>query len=426
MLVDYFDKNELESRRNKILNKMNNFSICLLFAGVSKKETADEEYKFSVNRNFYYLSQIDEEGAVLLLVKTPINTEKYLFILPFDEKKEKWTGKRLTQSQASKLSGIDNILNSDLLKTKFNMILSELNKQTNSIMVYVDLEEENKIAKNYYTTDIKKELNATFDFVNVENIYNTIIEERMVKSHAEIQHIKEAIRITRNGLDQVMLNLRPGLFEYQLAAIFEYSLRNQGNYYTSFNTIAACGINSTILHYPNPISLVNDEETILFDLGCQFRHYCSDISRVYPVNGKFNEIQRKIYEAVLNCNKTVMSYVCPGTTLNSLQEVAKKLLTQSLKEIGIISEDSELIKYYFHNVSHHLGLDTHDPSFREEPLKPGNVITIEPGLYIPELNIGVRIEDDVLVTASGNINLSESIIKEVSDIERLMSTRGVK
>ena len=423
MIVDYFTKEELEERRNKLLENIDDFSIVLLFSGVPKMETADEEYYFSVNRNFYYLSQIDQADSILLMVKTPVNSEKYLFIKQFDEKKERWTGKTLKKEEACQLSGLDNVLFRDTFKAKFKMILEELHANASKVNIYLDLEPEIKIDTEFSTNSAKQFLLDKYDFIEVKDVYGLIIGQRMVKSHAEIQHIKEAIRITRNALDEVMLNLRPGLYEYHLASVFEYSLRKQGNYYPSFNTIAAGGENATILHHPIPDGLLNDGECILFDLGCQYRHYCSDISRDYPINGKFDEKQKQIYQIVLDCNKYIISKIQPGITIKELQELTIKFFCEKLKEIELIKDDLEINEYYFHNVSHHLGLDTHDPSYREKPLEPGNIITVEPGLYIRQLKMGFRVEDDILVTVSGNINLSDSIIKEVKDIEKLMSTR---
>lgn len=423
MRLNYFKKEELDSRRSLFESKLDDFSITLLFSGVCKKETADENYYFSVNRNFYYLTQIDQEDSILMIVKTPSETNQYLFIQPYNELKEKWFGIRLKDYEARELSGLSNILYFDTIVSKFQLVLEELQKLNSKVIINLDLERENKIAESYTTNELKNDLLKKYNNIEIKDVYTTIIEQRMVKSRAEISQIKEAIRSTRNGLDQILLNIKPGLYEYQLAGLFEYSLRDQGNYRTSFNTIAASGKNATILHYPDPISLLNENELILFDLGSQYLHYCSDISRTYPISGKYNELQSKIYNEVLKCNKLVINSICPGKTIKELQEIAIASLTESLKELGLISEDKDYIKYYFHNVSHHLGLDTHDPSLREKPLEPGNVITVEPGLYIKEYGIGIRIEDDILVTESGNINLSESIAKEIKDIEKLIASR---
>ena len=423
MRLNYFKKEELEARRNLFESKLDDFSITLLFSGVSKKETADETYYFSVNRNFYYLTQIDQEDSILMIVKTPNELSEYLFVLPYNELKEKWFGIRLKDFQARELSGINNILYQDTFESKFQLVLDELSKLSSKVIINLDLERENKIAESYTTHELKRDLLEKYNNIEIKDIYGTIIEQRMVKSHAEIEQIKAAIRTTRNGLDKILLNIKPGLYEYQLSGLFEYSLKDQGNFRTSFNTIAASGKNATILHYPNPESILKEDELMLFDLGSQYLHYCSDISRTYPISGKYNELQSKVYTAVLNCNKLVINSICPGKTIKELQEIAIKSLTQSLKDLGLISEDKDYIKYYFHNVSHHLGLDTHDPSFREKPLEEGNVITVEPGLYIKEYGIGVRIEDDILVTESGNINLSEGIVKEIKDIEKLIASR---
>ena len=152
--------------------------------------------------------------------------------------------------------------------------------------------------------------------------------------------------------------------------------------------------------------------------------YCADISRTYPVNGKFNDLQRKIYEIVLGCNKLIIKLVKPGITIAELQQAAINYLASKCVEAKLIEKESDISKYYFHNISHHIGLDTHDPSFRNLPLEEGNIISDEPGLYFKELGIGIRIEDDILVTSDGSYNLSGKIIKEINDIERFMSFKN--
>ena len=169
---------------------------------------------------------------------------------------------------------------------------------------------------------------------------------------------------------------------------------------------------------------MKNDDLVLFDLGFSHDGYSADISRTFPINGKFSPIQRTIYEAVLNCNKAVIAYAKPGLTLKELQEYATEFLRNECVKYKLMDATDDIRNYYYHSVSHHLGLDTHDISLREKPLEKGNVITVEPGLYFAKYGVGVRIEDDVLITLDGAVSLSKNIVKEVAEIERLMANRG--
>ena len=192
----------------------------------------------------------------------------------------------------------------------------------------------------------------------------------------------------------------------------------------AFDTIVATGKNATCLHYPTQNDTIKEDDLILFDLGYNFEEYSADISRTFPVNGKFTGIQKIIYEAVLNCNKAVIAYAKPGLTLKDLQQFASDFLKKECVRLKLMDESEDIRNYYYHSVSHHLGLDTHDIADREKPLEKGNVITVEPGLYFAKYNTGVRIEDDVLITLDGAVVLSKNIVKEIYEIESLMARRG--
>lgn len=422
--METFSKEEILRRRNEIFDKLEDFSIAVIFSGVAKKSSADDVYDFVVNKNFFYLTQIDQEDSILVLYKTPTIHESFLFVQPYDELKEKWTGRRLTINEAKELSYIDNVFVNSTFEPKLDLMLNEVkNLNENNATVYLDLDPEIKIAEGTSTKEFKDNILSRYPFTTVKNIYDFIIESRMVKSHEEIQFLKQAINVTRIGINSLIQNIKPDMFEYELSSLFEYTIKSGFNCTTSFKTIASAGVNATVLHYTKPVDTLRDGDLMQFDLGAQYNYYCADISRVLPINGKFNDIQLKLYNEVLKCNELVINTIAPGVTIAELQEIAKRSLTKSLMDLKIIDKPEDLIKYYFHNVSHHLGLDTHDPSFRERPLQPGNVITCEPGLYIKELGIGIRIEDDILVTKNGSMNLSIDIVKKPNEIEKLMESR---
>ena len=221
-----------------------------------------------------------------------------------------------------------------------------------------------------------------------------------------------------------MNQLQGGMVEHELADQFEMYGRAHDRSPLAFSTIVAGGKNATCLHYPTQDDVIGNDDLVLFDLGYSYNGYSADISRTFPVNGKFNDLQRRVYEAVLNCNKAVIAYAKAGLAIKDLQEYATEFLRKECIRLKLMDPTDDIRNYYYHNVSHHLGLDTHDIGDREKPLVNGNVITVEPGLYFAKYGIGVRIEDDVLISMDGAIVLSKNIVKEIDEIEKIMWRRG--
>ncbi|MCR5505727.1 MAG: aminopeptidase P N-terminal domain-containing protein [Bacilli bacterium] len=415
---------ELASRRDRLFNLMKENSVAVIFAGVSKISSEDEFYPFTVNNCFYYLTEISQEHSVLLLIKGVGERKEYLFVDEYNELKEKWTGKRLTYQEASTISGLENVYSMNNFENMLNLALEKQGNQFGAIEnIYIDLTPELKIEDSKNTQMFADEISAQYKGIEVLDVKPLITSLRLVKSAYEIEKIHGAISLTNLGINKLICELRPGIMEYELADIFEFFGKQHNRHGLAFPTIVACGKNATCLHYPTQNAPVTANSLILFDLGYKHDGYCADISRTLPVNGKFEGMQKSIYEAVLHCNKEVIKYAKAGLTIKDLQEKAREILKGELVKLKLLKEDEDVMKYYFHNVSHHLGLDTHDASNREKPLEEGNVITVEPGLYIPELSIGVRIEDDVLIHQDHAEVLSIEIPKEIADIERLFKSK---
>lgn len=243
---------------------------------------------------------------------------------------------------------------------------------------------------------------------------------RMFKNEEEIEEIKKSITITKLGLNRIMKELKNRKNEHQVEADFMHEITLNGSKGTAFDTILASGKNSCVLHYEDNNSDLQSGEMLLCDLGAIHNQHGADISRTYPIDGIYTERQKELYNIVLKCNKECIKYIKPGITLRELHKKSLDVLSDECMKIGLIKDKSELSKYYYHNVTHFLGLDTHDVGFSTAKLEPGMVVTVEPGLYISEESIGIRIEDDVLVTESGSLNLSQDIIKEVYEIEEFM------
>ena len=418
------DSNEFAARRNKILTLLENNSIAIVFAGQARKKSGDAFLPFEINRNFYYLTGIEQENSVLLLVKCDGEVSEYLFIDEKNEKIEKWTGIKMTVEEAREISGIETVLMRSSFDGKIEAAFSNNMSHFGEIdHVYLDLEKELKIGESVSTIHFGEELKEKYH-VDLVDLNPIVLKERMVKSVAEINCIKEAIETTDLGIRNALAVMKPGRYEYNLRNAFEYAIKEEFGTGIAFDTIIASGKNGIILHYPEAKDVLKDGELVLFDLGASKCHYSADISRTFPISGKFNELQRKIYEIVLECNKATINFIRPGISLVELNDFAKDFLAEECVAKGLLSSREEISRVYYHSVSHHLGLDTHDGNDRSSPLVAGNVITCEPGLYFAEHGIGVRIEDDVLVTETGREVLSKDVIKEIADIEKLLRTKN--
>lgn len=401
---------DIKRRRHALLNSIEKGAI-VLFSGYEIQRSADEAYPFSVNRNFYYLTGINQKESYCVLTKE----EENLYILDNDEKLARWIGYNLFVDEAKEISSFENV---STYSNNIDDVLKSVAE--NNDIVYLDLENTSYLGGVNQGERIKNILLSFNNNLVIKDIYQEIINLRAVKDSEEIEMLKHSIHITNLALNDLLKNLKYMNNEKECQSLFEQKIANYGHAETSFATIAASGKNATILHYSNNNQKLNSDDMILFDLGARVNFYNADISRTYPLNGKYEGLKKHIYELVLSCNKKIIEMVKPGLSICDLQEETKNILSRGLMDLGLINNKEELDRYYFHNVSHHLGLDTHDPMSRNKPLIAGNVITVEPGLYISEYNIGVRIEDDVLVTENGHINLSQEIIKEISDIESLI------
>lgn len=417
------DASEYTLRRNKLFNLLDDNSVTILFAGSGKKKSGDENYEFVVNKNFYYLTGIKQENSVLMLVKLDGEKQVYLFVDEKDEKVEKWIGYKLSSKEAKEISGIENVFLRTTFEGKMLAFFSSNDKNSEPISkFYLDLEPELKIGDCKSTANYKKELEVVHK-IEVADVHEIIMGMRMIKSEAEVDMIREAISATESALNHALLKMAPGKFEYNLRNEFNYSVYEDQDSDLAFSSIVAGGKNATILHYPQQKDMIKDGDLVLFDVGAAKDYYCGDISRTYPVNGKFSDIQKVIYEIVLNCNKQTAKFMRPGITLKEANEFAKNFLADECFEKGLIHSKEEIGQVYYHSVSHHLGLDTHDGTDRVSKLVSGNVVTCEPGLYFKDLGIGVRIEDDILITEEGSEVLSNNIIKEVEDIEKVLKSR---
>lgn len=412
------DKNLLIKNRDKFKEHMKDNSILVLFAGSARHRSADQSYEFTPNRNFFYMTGIDREDFVLIIRKYLGKIEEELFITQPNPDIEKWTGIRMKVDEAKEISGIEKIGFKEEFHDRFSQILSAGTFES----IYLDTEYNKSV--QLPGLEFSKLVNMNYPFLNVLSANDIIHDLRTIKEPQEIEYMKKAIDITKLGIDSLMKHSRSGIYEKQLVAYYDFEIIYNGANNRSFNTIAASGKNAIVLHYEENDSLLEDGNLILFDLGAEYNYYCSDISRTIPVNGKFTKRQKEVYESVLRVNEGIIKIIRPGLTYKEFLNVAKDMLADECIKLGLITDKKDVGKYYYHGVGHFLGLDVHDVGrrdFLERKFEPGMVVTVEPGLYIAEENIGIRIEDDILVTVDGYENLSKDIIKSVSEIEEFMN-----
>lgn len=416
------NKTFFSQKRRSFLDQLENKAISFLFSGSTLPKSADQDFPFEVNRNFYYLTGINQEQVILVMIKSDLEIREMLFIAKNDPILKKWVGVKLTKDEVQQLSGIEEVHYLDDFENIVYSILNNSRKTNYDITnVYLDLERRNY--EDYQTKALSyaTKLKNKYPELKINNLYNIVIGLRMIKSPEEIAKIKESIHTTKCALEYVMKNIKPSLYEYQVQNYFDSFIRDEANKTNAFATICARGGNATTLHYTANNQKLEKSDLLLLDLGTQSDFYVSDISRTYPVSGVYNPRQKQIYEAVLRVNEACIAYLKPGLTWNDYNNYANNLLTNELKHLGLIKEDSEVSKYYYHSIGHMMGLDTHDPVLSNIPFKAGMVMTVEPGIYVEEEAIGVRIEDDILITDKGCINLSKDIIKTVADIEKYMN-----
>ncbi len=384
---------EFVERRQALAKRLPDRTALILFSGQAPTRTNDEKYLFSPNRNFYYVTGIPRENLIFLMVKQDGVLREMLFVERPNETAAKWVGAAITGEEATAISGIEQIQFLDEWHSTFGSLMW---RAEGHLTVALDLdrhgfdEESSNAVK--FAADVRQKYPAA-SIIDASDWFRSL---RMVKSPAELDEIRKAIAITDEALRRMWAHARPGMMEYELEAHFDFVVKSHGIRELPYNPIVAGGKNATVLHYQQNCEEIADGSLVLLDLGAESNYYAADITRTFPVNGKFTDRQRAFYEIVLDTEEKVIAAVRPGVTLRELNDLAKKLLAEGLIRMGLIEDEAGLIEYYFHSIAHHLGLDTHDTAQHGVPLQPGMVVTIEPGLYIAEEAIGIRIEDDVL------------------------------
>jgi len=425
-----------KDRRNRLLEMMDE-GVAVLSTATMQIRSNDTEYPFRPNSDFYYLTGFEEDNSVVVLCKKCDECKTVLFVQEKVPEMELWTGERLGVDAAQEAFDFDEVYG---IK-EFEKQITELLKEQG--LVYFELFNDNKV----YTA-LKEIANTMLHTRGVNSSPRTFSDitkltqqMRLIKNSEEIALIRQALVITEKAHHQAMKVCQPEMLEYQLQAEYEYVFKKEGAYSDAYTTIIAGGNSANTLHYIKNDQPLKAGELVLVDAGCEYKMYASDITRTYPVNGIFTPAQKELYNMVLDVQLKIIAAIKPEGSKKALQALSERLLTEGMVSLGILEghvktlmDDKKHKVYYPHGIGHWMGIDVHDPcpysddNGEEILFAEGMVLTIEPGVYLPEddmnipkkyRGIGIRIEDDILITKEGCENLSQGITKSVEEIEKM-------
>ncbi|NLP05456.1 aminopeptidase P family protein [Candidatus Fermentibacteria bacterium] len=405
-------------RRRKLMESLPPRSLAVVPPASPKTVSADAKH-IEPSRNLYYLTGISQEGTWLVMFRTEGDERnEMLFIEPFDPEYEKWVGRRLTVEEASSKSGVPVVRTDRGWRSAIESAIARHSIRN----LFVDFPLSGIGGRQGTRHRLALDLRDAYTHLVHDRLSGPIHLMRMVKDRDEIRTMKRAVEITGQAFRAAAKALEPGMreceFEAELMRVFIAS-----GAHPAFPVIAAGGPRATCLHYSENGQVLDKGSLLLADFGATFDWYASDITRTLPVGGRFSRRQRHLMDLVIRIQSEAIRLLKPGITLGEWNAAVNDRYAAMLAAAGVIPEAKDLEKVYYHRIGHHLGLDTHDEALPDVPVQAGMVVTVEPGLYIAEEGVGIRIEDDVLVGAKRNTVLSSDIPKTPDDIERLMRSR---
>jgi Xaa-Pro aminopeptidase len=432
-----------KARRDSVMKMIGTDAAVIFYSAPERTRNADVEYLYRQADNFYYLTGFTEPNSILILspkgIPVKVNdtvtqtVNEILFVQSRDPQKETWTGRRYGTEGAISIIGIQYATTNDNFKKMFSKVMYSRIKYlyAQSITSDVDGELKELLFPLQNWIDNSKSWNSKVELRDPNAMIHTM---RIIKSLEEIALLRKATDISVLAHIQAMMSVEPGMFEYEIQAVYEYVFKKLGAEYYGYPCINGAGENSVILHYDTNRKKIISGELILSDCAAEYHGYSSDVTRTYPANGKFTKEQKEIYQIVLNAQKAGIAMMKPGIEWSMVTDITDSVIESGLFELGILKEkgNRKFKKFYMHGVGHPVGLNVHDVG--QDILEPGMLYTVEPGIYIAEgsegvdqkyYNIGVRIEDVILVTENGNENLSFGAPKEISEIESLMKKKGI-
>jgi Xaa-Pro aminopeptidase len=428
---------EYQARRKALAMHMSPGSIAVIPAKNELLRNGDAHYRFRQDSDFYYLTGFDEPDA-LLLITSGEKTQSILFNRPRERLSEQWTGRRLGQEDALSVLGVNEAYSLSCLDERLPEILAGRTTLFYTLGRYPTWDTHILQAWQKVKDQVRKGIIAPDTLCDLLPMMG---EMRLFKSEAEIALMKQAAKVTVAAHQRAMRSAQSATYEYELEAELLYEFTRQGCRSVAYDSIVAAGDNACVLHYTANNQALKNEQLILIDAGGEYQNYAADVTRTFPHNGTFSVEQRLIYELVLNAQKAGISCVKPGCPWNEIQQTMLKVLTTGVVDLGLLHGNTDDLiatkaysEFYMHNSGHWLGLDVHDVGLykindRWRALEAGMVLTVEPGIYIPSdaqhiapkwRGIGVRIEDDILVTPNGHENLTKDLAVETYDVEALV------
>ena len=403
--------------RREFLSQMKDCSVAVFFSGHFQRNTNDQlTYPFSVERNFYYFTGIDRDNFTLMMWKYGERQGTQLFIPPVDEHYEKWQARMLRPQEAAEISGISSVLYHYQFEEEFAKRMFTPGPCRN-VYLFTNIAEMHEPFTP--SQAFARRVAELYPSVRVENSLPLMTTLRNSKKPEEVAELTRAVNLTGEALAHVAGLLQPGIWEYQIKAHYIHYLSMQGSG-PRFRSVVAAAKNATVLHYNDAQYQCQDGDMVLMDVGAVSNWYVSDVTRTLPVSGKFTPRQREIYDIVYEALEIGLDTIRVGISEDVVNTAIRKHYAQALKAIGLITEARDVEKYYFHGSGHPIGLDLHDLRDADKIITENCVHTVEPGLYIAEWGMGIRIEDNVVVTSAGIQNLSGHIPKTANDVENLV------
>jgi len=417
------------NNRKNFVSRLKPSSIAIFHSNDEFPRNGDQNFLFKQNPDFFYLTGIDQEQSILILFPDCPNPlyKEVLFLRQTNEHIAIWEGHKYTKDEAKKASGIENIY----WLSEFDVILHSIINYAEHI--YINTNENDRYLHTVPYRDIRlyETLREKYPLHKYERSALILRDLRVVKSATEIELTKKACGITRDTFVRVLKFVKPGVAEYEIEAEIIHEFIRQRATGHAYSPIIASGKNAIVLHYTDNNQVCKDGDVILFDFGAEYANYNADMSRSVPVSGRFTKRQRDVYDAVLRVMREATKLLIAGAIWNDYHDEVGKIMTSELIGLGLLDsndvakQDPKMPlykKYFMHGTSHHLGLDVHDFASRYKPFEPGNILTCEPGIYIPEEGLGIRIENNILITEDGNIDLMADIPVEAEHIEEIMNS----
>jgi Xaa-Pro aminopeptidase len=416
------------NNRKNFVSRIKPSSIAIFNSNDEFPRSGDQTFVFKQNADFFYLTGIDQEQSILVLFPDCPNSayKEVLFLRQTNEHIAVWEGHKYTKEEARKASGIESVY----WLSEYNAVLHSIINYADNIYINTNENDRFSFEVPYRDLRILDDLRAKYPLHHYERSAPIMRDLRVVKSDTEIELTKIACGITRDAFIRTLKFVKPGVTEYEIEAEVTHEFLRQRATGHAYTPIIASGKNAIVLHYIENNQVCNDGDIILFDFGAEYANYNADMSRSIPVNGRFTKRQRDVYDAVLRVMREATKLIVAGAVWNDYHDEVGKIMTGELIGLGLLDkhdvekQDPKMPaykKYFMHGTSHHLGLDVHDFASRYKPFEVGNILTCEPGIYIPQESLGIRIENNILITKSGNTDLMADIPVEADEIESIMN-----